>query len=75
MNNIIDFIVDGVHFASRTWCSVPNVGDTVIFQDGKTWLQVEKVIWSDDATAPLSIERQWIQLLCKRIEPLTGDKP
>jgi len=70
MSNIIDFIVDDVQFASRTWDTVPRVGDTVILQDGKTWVEVEKVIWADDSSAPRSMKRQWAQLLCKKIDPL-----
>lgn len=70
MKPLIDFILDGKLFAMRnTWDSIPRVGDTVIFKNGEVWADVVRVIWGDDSAASsASIERQWVQILCKTVE-------
>ena len=69
MKPLIYFVVDGKKFAMRnSWDVVPRVGDTVILKGGEVWVEVTRVIWSDDtAAASAALERQWVQLLCKSI--------
>lgn len=69
MKPAIDFIVDGKLFAYRSWDLIPRVGDTVILNEGKTWVEVTKVVWSDDSASP--IDRQWVQIVCKKIPTQT----
>lgn len=64
----IDILLDGTLYAARTWAHIPRVGDTLILKRGEVWAEVEKVVWSDD-TACHHVERQWIQLVCKTVEP------
>lgn len=73
MQPLIDFIVDDELFASRsTWGVVPRVGDTVLLKGGKVWVEVTRVVWSDDSAAEAhKLNRQWVQLLCKTIPDLT----
>lgn len=76
MQPLIDFIVDGKLFASRsTWDIVPRVGDTVLLKGGKVWVEVSRVVWSDDNAAEAhKLHRQWVQLLCKTIpDPAKGE--
>lgn len=71
MEPIIDFIVDGKRFATRNWGSIPRVGDIVIWKGGEVWVEVTKVIWSDDSAMPASIDRPWVQISCKLIDDPT----
>ena len=68
---IIDIRLDGKKFAMRnTWALIPRVGDTVILKNGAVWATVTRVVWSDDSAAlGAGLERQWIQVLCKTIDP------
>lgn len=70
---LIDIIVDGELFAMRnSWDAVPRVGDTVILKGGEVWVEVTRVIFSDDSAAAYAgLDRQWVQLLCKTIQDPT----
>jgi hypothetical protein len=69
---IIDILLDGRNFAIRnTWALIPRVGDTVLLKNGEVFAEVTRVVWSDDsaATGAGLPGRQWLQLLCKTIDP------
>jgi hypothetical protein len=71
MQPIIDIVLDGSRFASRTtWTLIPRVGEVILLKNGEVWAKVTQVVWGDDSAASAAgLERQWIQVLCKTIDP------
>lgn len=63
MDPIVDIIIDGALYASRTWTIIPRVGEIVIFNDAKVQAKVTDVVWGDDTRAPRGA-RQWVQVAC-----------
>lgn len=72
----IDIVLDGKLFAARTWESIPRIGEVLILKQGTVWAQVTQVVWGDSTRSAYSVlhpnDTQWIQLLCKTIDPPKG---
>ena len=78
MKPLLHFIVDGKLSATHLWDCIPRVGDTVILNGGDLWIEVTKVIWSDDSAVAtfgihIRVDRQWVQIICKKTDDLTKD--
>lgn len=68
MEPVVDFILDGELFASRLWKMIPRVGEIILLKNGDVWAEVTQVIWGDDSKSRSSMNRQWIQVVCKQID-------
>jgi len=64
---VVAIMLDGKPFATRHWAVIPRLGETLTFQGGEVWAEVEHVLWADDTHNPPA--GQWVQLWCKSCPP------
>ena len=68
MEPIVEFIMDGKLFASRSWIIIPRIGEIVLLRNGEIFAEVQNVFWGDDSASPSSMKRQWVQIICKQVD-------
>jgi hypothetical protein len=63
----IDLIVDGHRFGTRTWRSIPRVGDLILVAENTRTVRVKSVIWSETGLDAHYYDC-WIQLICSSVK-------